>query len=509
MHGSVVRNNLNLTNKLYSSKVEVEFIKIQEEQIETLMKGLSELKKEIIIYYENDYHLIEETEKIMGVFRKILGTEKMYSSYLKENNEVIVNYFSFMKQKKYTDLFKNKIVPIITSLKIIRKNESNSYIKTLEKMVKEKKFDLDSTYVLIKHKLESGFLNIDKNYIKTINANEFLKKGIFVENIIFLGTPNYFDEKFSKVFYAENIYFLGYSCFENRIKLKNTFPDLINENEIINTTYENVTFNNNFSGGIFEGSGNLNIQKDISSIINNISEKKYNSNHKRIETKLVTVSNGNYIFLPLIHDVNIIDREILKVINISVNNLQNKDLLVFRNQNAIKLVQEVADKIIGDRASEYRNKLEKWKKRLRYNVKKKGLSKVSSIFISKYNILIAKENNIKNWMNDYSIKPSCLEELLFALKFDSKDRSEILKAAEIIVGAHISAGRHISQSLIESIDENLESIIDENGYYIFKSKEFEGASFNVEEIKSISSNNYFISEENILKIIKRTEGFNE
>ncbi|MEH7522138.1 hypothetical protein V7149_02465, partial [Bacillus sp. JJ1503] len=101
-----------------------------------------------------------------------------------------------------------------------------------------------------------------------------------------------------------------------------------------------------------------------------------------------------------------------------------------------------------------------------------------------------------------SIKPSCLKELLEAFKFDTQEKKEILNAANEIRSAHISAGHYISRRLMKELDENLETVIEENGYYSFESKAFEGAFFNIEEIKRISNETYFVPENETLKIIK-------
>ncbi len=87
-------------------------------------------------------------------------------------------------------------------------------------------------------------------------------------------------------------------------------------------------------------------------------------------------------------------------------------------------------------------------------------------------------------------------------KFDQYKKTEILNAAAEIRSAHISAGHHISRTLMKELDENLENMINENGSYSFESKEFEGAFFNIEEIKRISNETYSIPENETLKIIK-------
>nr|WGD90580.1 hypothetical protein P5665_01130 [Bacillus subtilis] len=55
---------------------------------------------------------------------------------------------------------------------------------------------------------------------------------------------------------------------------------------------------------------------------------------------------------------------------------------------------------------------------------------------------------------------------------------------------------------MKELDKHLENVVNENGFYTFESKEFKGACFNIEEIKSISNEIYFIPENEILKIIK-------
>ena len=497
------RADIDLSNKLYSSSVEIEFIKVEDDLIGQLMHTLKTLKHEVKMYYEHDQLLLEETESFVKVCRNLVSSVRSYSTYLKEHNEIIVKYFTLTKKRVYADLFTKNVEPIVNLIKILRKHQNNAYIDVLMRLTNEKHLTSENTYIITKQRPLDEYIDINGTRYKVMRDKEFVDLGIFADIVIFLGTPSYFDRKFSEIFYGKQTMFLGYSCFENQLVQRRSFSDLIDHKFLINTIYKDVTFEKGFSGLNFkEVFVKSKEKKSEESVINHFENIADIPLEEKVEVKFATISHGNYIFLPLRQDVNVIDRDSLKISQKKVRELSMGDLLVFRNQNAYNLVRELADNFMGINAERYRDSLERWKKRLRFNVKKKGIEKVSRILIIRYGISVAKANNIKNWMDSNSIKPSCLDELLVAFNFDSQERTEILNAASAIFSAHISAGHHISQTLMNELDKSLESVIDENGFYTFNSKEFEGASFNIEEIKRISNETHFIPECETLKIIK-------
>ncbi|MDQ0481080.1 hypothetical protein [Guptibacillus hwajinpoensis] len=495
------RADLDLANELYSSQVKVEIQKVENEYVGRLMHALKELKQEVYSYYEGDQLLTEETDLFIKICRRVVVTLSNYSTYFKECDEMIVKYFTLTKRDIYAELFKEKVEPIIALLKILRKKQSNSYIETLQKLFTDK-MSIEKTYILTKKKPLNDFVTINGMNYKIMLDKEFVNLGVFADAVIFLGTPNYFSRKFSEIFYGKHTMFLGYSCFESRLVKNKSFSDLVSHEYQISTKYKGVSLDKGYSG--------LNYRDTFLNIKENKSEEAVikqieNINvlpEKKVEVKLATISNKNYVFLPILEEINLIDKYSLKISQAKVIDLSIGDLLVLRNQNGSNLIKEVANSILGTNAKRYRERTEKWKKKLRFNVNKKGIKTVSRILTDRYNISVATENNIKNWISTYSIKPSRLNELLTALKFNVKDKEEILEAAEETVSAHISAGHLISQALMKELDKNLESVIDENGFYTFESKEFEGASFNIEEIIDISNGTYFIPEDYVLKVIK-------
>jgi len=498
------RSNISLANELFSSVTTVKFIKVEEERIGQLMHALKNLKTAVKTYYEYDEILIEETELFIRVCRKVVGSIRNYSTYFKANNESIVKYFSFTKKAIYADLFKKNIEPIIEIIKYLRKQDHNAYIDTLKRIQISNDITGDNTYLLTKQKIVDEYIEINECEIKVIRDKDFVEAGIYADHVIFLGTSSYFDRKFSEIFYGKNTIFLGYSCFENRLIKRKSFSNLMSQNDSINTIYKNVNLEQGFEGIDYRDAFLIKNEKNSEeAIISQFENAANDSLTEKVEVKLATISYNNHIFLPIRQKVNVIDRESLKITQEKVRDLSIGDLLVFRTQNASGLVREVADKIMGANAGEYRENVEKWKKKLRFNVRRKGIETVSRILKKRYGIEVAKENNVKNWIGSYSIKPSCLNELLEALNFDLKEIQEIINSTDKIVSAHISAGHQISHVLMNELDKNLESLIDENGFYTFESKEFEGATFNIEEVKKISKGTYSIPENEALKIIKR------
>src|SRR5690606_574174 len=89
-----------------------------------------------------------------------------------------------------------------------------------------------------------------------------------------------------------------------------------------------------------------NEKKSEDAVIIQYENENVNSEEK-LEVKLATISNNNYIFLPVRQKVNVINRDSLKITQEKVSDLSIGDLLVFRTQNAISLVREVADSLMG------------------------------------------------------------------------------------------------------------------------------------------------------------------
>ena len=191
MHG-YRRANLDLANKLYSSPVKIEFVKIEEDHIGQLMYALKKLKDEVKAYYEHDQLLLEETEAFIKVCRKVVGAVRSYTTYFKENNDLIVEYFTLTKKRIYTDLFNKNIEPIVDLIRVLRKQQNNAYIDALLKLIKEKHLSPKNIYILTRKKLSGEYIEVNGMKYKVMTDKEFVDLGVFADVVIFLRNSQLF-----------------------------------------------------------------------------------------------------------------------------------------------------------------------------------------------------------------------------------------------------------------------------------------------------------------------------
>lgn len=191
-------------------------------------------------------------------------------------------------------------------------------------------------------------------------------------------------------------------------------------------------------------------------------------------------------------------RKFIKQLNFK--DIEEDDYIVIRNERDTKLIAEVADQdVLKANAKKFRLLQNDWKDKLRYNVKQKGIRKVSKILINKYNINTASLASLRSWCNEESICPTELPKILKAIKYDENKIKETYETMKVIQQAHRKAGRIISQKLMSELSNGILKELQEKGFYTFMSKEFNGASFNIERIVSIDSSIHLIAPYNLMK----------
>ncbi len=494
--------SLDLVNRLFSTNSTVEFEKVEHPQIDVLTINLKKLKDYVNSYYSADELLQVETQQFMKVCRRVFGTIRNYSNFFKANNAEIVHFINFTRRKAYAELYKDVVEPIINIIRELRSIETNAYLTCIDSLIDSQKINPDNTVILIKNKILDNELQFGDSTIRIMHDKEFVDEGLFVKTLLFIGTPSYFGKKFSEVFYARKNIFIAYGSFENNLYRTTSFKNIVQKEQRINTIYRQVQIGLGTHGISLKEISNEQSSKASEEMIVSQYESQAKDTSDLIEAKLAVISNNNYIFLPMLQKINVIDRDTLKITQANVKEIEKGDLLLFRTQNATTFIRDIADEILGEDAAKHRKHVELWKRKLRKIVEMNGIEKVSIVYRKKYNLDVAHVHNIKYWISSFSIKPTCLSGLLDVMNFEEDKKKIILNSTKLINSAHISAGRKISSSLMNELDKNLENIIEEKGYYTFESSEFKGASFNIEEIKKLSAKSHFIPENETLKIIK-------
>lgn len=494
--------NIELVNHLFNADHKVRFVQADAHLINELVFHIKSLKAEVKKYYQGDERLLSEVDEFIIALQRLLGSLQNYNSYLKEIDSILIKFFTFTMQPAYENLQNTCIEPIIENLTILREQDFNAYRQKIEALCNEDG-SLKESYIITRHRPSDDKFIFKGNDIKIYRDKEFVKLGLTAERLFFIGTPSFFDRKFSEMFFANETIFLGYACFENDIKPAYSFTNLISNKLIINTVYQGVSLE--------AGRDGVNYQKAIKEPLESYNEEKIiknlevnqNKQKRNIQAKIAHIFNNNFTFLPTEQSVTIIEKENFKIQQVKVKNIEPGDLLLFRTHSGSTLIKEVADDILGNNASRFRKLQEQWKKRLRSSMKKQGIETVVDILKRRYGISYVNPLNLNNWVSPLCIKPDALREILIALKFDKKEQQDIISASDKIRAAHIKAGHKISKSLINEINGKMEEAIGEKGYYKFESKEFKGASFNIEEVKAISKEVVMVAESDILKVFKK------
>ncbi|PJK16181.1 hypothetical protein CQS04_09720 [Chryseomicrobium excrementi] len=500
MHG-YRKANLALVNQLFTTNCHIGFEKASHQNVDELIYKLISMKNYIDSYYSNDEILLLETTNFLNICRRILGTIENYCDFFINHDNEIRHFINFIK-RHYKQLYEDEIDSIIMTIRTLRVLEENAFRTSIEKMLGAKKFLPEETVIITKMKLPINKLQVGNISIRMMNEKEFLKQGNFVEVLIFIGSPNYIDLRFSEVFYSHNLYFIAYESFENKFIKQDSYQKIIAAENQLNTIYRNVSIEPGTDGvKLKELSNELTTKENEIKIISQY-EKHDKEDLTIVEAKLAIISNHNFIFLPLRQKINIIERETLKILQSPIKEIGVGDLLLFRTQNANKLIRDVADEILGLEAQMHRENVEIWKRKLRKLIRINGIEKVSRVYRKKEGLEAAYIHNLKYWVSDFSIQPRCLSTLLNELNINKEQQLEIQNSTKLIVSAHISAGRKISNSLMEELDQNLENIIEERGYFAFTSNVFDGTTFNIEEIRKLSNETFFVQEKDTLKIIK-------
>lgn len=493
--------NLELVNAHFNEEKKIFFLSVNNEKFKNLYSLIKDFSKEIRTYYEHEEDLINNFNEFRLILNRFFNTIEPYEIVFDNYLQYIFKLFSEIKIG-YPNLYEIYGEPI---LKIIKKiyeenKEINFIIDALEKKYYDSIELTLNTYIITRFKPTTEVITINDTHLKVYKASEFIKLNIFADNLIFIGSPSTFDEKFSSLFFSKNTYFITYDIFDNRITRRKNFK-ILKQKDTINNIYSGVHIARGFKGGNFTNDlGIIEKEFDSNKIIKKFKEQS-ESLHEldKVEAKLVVLPNKCYTFVPIHSKLRVLDKDTLDLNLIELDNLEIGDWVLFRNNSNTDLIIDVANNILGDSAEKHRSRQKHWKNRLKKLVLKYGMTKVIA-YLREKGIETANAQNIRNWLSEESIGTNNHEMLLEALKYSKNEIRNIMNSTEIIRSAHLRAGKEVSKQILEEIKPDIIDEIEENGYATFSSELFHGASFNIEVIQGIDKDTLFIDQSKILKI---------
>ncbi|GAA0294468.1 hypothetical protein GGQ92_000767 [Gracilibacillus halotolerans] len=493
---------------LYRLESNIVFSHVKNRKLSSFAEYLDSYRKEVQSKYDSDQHLNEVLNFLRRVFFKLVGSFMPYNKVISEEvqNELLKRFHQI--KNSYPELFSSLVIEIAKTFKDIAETNENSMVEYLQNYINNlkgsNKIAIVTKRALTVEEKNKFVLAIEESHkINYYTENSFRKEINIYDEVLYIGSPNYFGEYVRTIFKGLKTIFVSYDMFANSMSPKSGFKD-IDTKGVYSTIYEKVVI-----GKPIEKEVLINFEEKelLNNAVNKLLDEQISSisnSSDAIEASIVYLENDRFLFAPQDSKIRVFfpeeKRNFIKQKNFK--DLEEDDYIVVRNESDTKLIAEVADQILGSKSIKYRDSQKRWKKRLRYNVEKKGINRVSQILSRKYGLKTASTVSIRNWCNEDSISPTELQKLLRALKFTENEIKEIYSRMQEIRRAHLKAGRLISTKLMSELSTEILHELKEQGYYTFTSREFNGASFNIERVVSIEFSSYLIAPYNLMKAIE-------
>jgi hypothetical protein len=494
--------------ELYNLEASTVFFKhVESHELLTFADSIEKYRLEIKNRYDNDEHLLEVLDMLKRVFFKFTSSFLPFNKVISRDleDEMLRKFFHI--KRSYPELFEHIFTSIAKSYKKVIEETTNYLHEFLCDYINSKAEVGLKIAIVTKRSISIDEIMIITNGVKTFLKNSFFTENSFrksietFDEVIYIGNPKYFSEYVTNTFKGKTISFISYDIFTNSLTPKKVFEDL-DKNGVYSTIFEKITF-----GESEAKKSNIDLEREesVNVAVTKFLEKQKSeggNSSEAVEASIIYLENDRFLFAPSDSKIRIFSPEektnFIKQVNFK--DIDVDDYIVIRNERDTKLIAEVADQdVLKGRAKYYRELQNEWKDKLRFNVKKKGLPRVSEILMNKYHIKTASLASLRSWCNEDSICPNELPKILRALKFEENKIEEIYETMKKIQLAHRKAGRLISEKLMSELSKDILKELQVKGYYTFKSKEFNGASFNIERIVSINQSRHLIAPYNLMK----------
>lgn len=175
-----------------------------------------------------------------------------------------------------------------------------------------------------------------------------------------------------------------------------------------------------------------------------------------VEARLLLLAGETVVFLDANAQQHIIDLQAdgeEQVEKIPVTNIEPNMFIILCTSGGGDYIIPVADKILREKATQFRELQKEWKTLFRNKVRVYKMQNVSSNLIKLGSQKAKSKQNIRNWMSYRTIRPDDDKDFDAILNFVGLgDRlNEFKKAAHLIEKAHIKAGHYIKKLLLEEV----------------------------------------------------------
>jgi len=210
-----------------------------------------------------------------------------------------------------------------------------------------------------------------------------------------------------------------------------------------------------------------------------------------VEAHLFLLEGETLVFLNANAQQHIIDFQAdgeKQIKKISVTHIEPEMFIILRTNGGGDYIIAVADKILREKATQFRELQKEWKTLFRNKVRVYETQNVSSNLINLGSQKAKSKQNIRNWMSCTTIRPDDDKDFDAILYFVGLgDRlNEFKKAADFIEKAHISAGRYINKLLLEEVRKSNFKQLEQQGKINFQLSEAHSGSMTAFRVVGIN-----------------------
>lgn len=516
----LMSNNLDFINKVYeiSNSYKIYYARIQNSKLEDLMR-LARIK----------FNGEEYNDKLLGKFliplRFILYKVSTY----------LIPYNNLVEEKKMVELSNTlnsilSIYPEKQEYKVLfdllsdcLNNNRNDISEYLSKNVI--KYNSQAHAIVTKRELDDSqkkyiIMSTGVDNISFYSDNSFKNMRDTFDLVVFIGNENYFDYSFNNVPRAPVNYYVTLNMYSNTFTDNNMFSHF-NGKSYYSTLYQglhkkfivegdeksalkdktNISTNETVMyPNIEEPTISIGLLKEIIIKFNSESEEKRFINVVPIEltqNRFILLASHNKRYEVLTLEKNL-EKKLL-------DDITTDDFLLVRNESEGTLIREVANEMFMDQnILIYRKRQQRLKEHLQKLVDKYSVEKLC-LLLEKKGLITINELKIKNLLKEESFKLQNNQEflkLLYILTGNNKEKAyKFFKSSRMLSNFHIQAGRKISKEIRGAINEADLTVLYENGTQKIELSQYKGASFNLEKIKSISSEHFKVPVSQEKKII--------
>ena len=338
-------------------------------------------------------------------------------------------------------------------------------------------------------------INIELLVPSQLRGNNYFNK------LVVVGSTRWFPDYVFTAPRAQELDIIQYNFITDKWQSEPVFINSINNTNPLVIIKSHVSQPDKIDGTHTEGvvQGYLNPDEILPSSINlsQIAKQFTRSSpvvgeEEYVEARLFLLEGETAVFLDANFQQHIIDLQEHgedQVKKIPVTNIEPDMFIIVRTSGGGDYIIPVADRILREKATQFRKLQKEWKTLLRNKVRVYGTHQVSRNLINLGSPKANSEQNLRNWMSDKGIKPDDDKDFDAILRFVGLgDRlNEFHEAARSLVIAHRQAGRNIRKLLMNQIwNSNLQQL-QRLGKMDFELAEADGGSMTAFRVVDINT----------------------